>query len=114
MTILTYGEAKAQAEQALANLAALDQPGQENSNEPVSCDRECPNCGLVQPDDDSTDCWACGAILDPDDIDPELPDELRCSVCGKEANVFFTNGERLCWDHLKERAESEAEREKRS
>jgi hypothetical protein len=36
MTILTYETAKAQAEQALANLAALDQPGQENSSEPVS------------------------------------------------------------------------------
>lgn len=37
-----------------------------------SADRDCPACGLVQPDDDSTDCWCCGATLDLADVDQEL------------------------------------------
>lgn len=136
----TYQQAKAQAEKALADLAAAGwQPDQVEETE--SMDRECPACGLVQPDDDSSDCFACGAILNPDDFDPEpdpkpapapvvvnqvcrsTPSMVRamppvqgpigsCTVCGKaEANVFFPSGERLCWPCLLDRAEGEAEKE---
>jgi hypothetical protein len=60
-----------------------------------SLDRECPECGLVQPDDDSTDCWCCGAILNPDDIDETaslVSQELDCKDCGAPA----TGGEGRC------------------
>jgi hypothetical protein len=104
MTILSYEEAKAQAELALANLAASGyQPGQD-SGEPVSMDRECPRCGLVQPDDDSTDCWCCGAVLNPDDIDPTL-----CE-CGNPGFAFFS-GRWHCWDCVQQLAEDEAEKD---
>jgi hypothetical protein len=60
-----------------------------------SLDRECPECGLVQPDDDSTDCLCCGAILNPDDIDETaslVSQELACKDCGAPA----TGGEGRC------------------
>lgn len=41
--------------------------------------------------------------------EPVAPLPLGCTTCGAvEANVFLTGGERLCWDCLKERAETEA------
>jgi hypothetical protein len=59
--------ARAQAEQALAALAASGFQPTKPGEEIQSIDRHCPKCGLVQPDDDSTECLACGAILDPED-----------------------------------------------
>lgn len=41
----------------------------------------------------------------------ESPAIITCMNCGEEANVFLTGGDRLCWDHLKERAEAEAEKD---
>jgi multidrug efflux pump subunit AcrA (membrane-fusion protein) len=72
--------ARAQAEQALAALAVITTSTQEidrliEQAKEESLDRECPACGLVQPDDDSSDCWCCGAVLNPDDVDPEYTDE---------------------------------------
>lgn len=63
--------AQAQAEQALVELekswpvSEIEEFIAENS---ASLERECPVCGLVQPDDDSSDCWACGAALNPEDV----------------------------------------------
>jgi hypothetical protein len=103
--------AKYQAEKALAVVAQSVQEIEEFIAESKSMDRHCPACGLVQPDDDSTGCWLCGASLDQGDDDQALADKLRCTVCSSAANVFFTDGERLCWDHLQEKAEDEAEKD---
>jgi hypothetical protein len=59
--------ARAQAEQVLAALAVSGFQPTKPGEEIQSIDRHCPKCGLVQPDDDSTECLACGAILDPED-----------------------------------------------
>jgi hypothetical protein len=67
----------------------------------TSLDRHCPTCGLVQPDNDNTDCWACGAALNLDDLDPML-----CE-CGKPGFSFF-NRRWNCWPCVKDQAGDEA------
>ncbi len=61
-------EAAAQAAPAPVELAGSVQEIEDfiaESN--ASLDRDCPVCGLVQADDEASDCWACGATLNPDD-----------------------------------------------
>jgi hypothetical protein len=106
MNILNLEAARAQAGQALIALEAT-WPVQEIEEFIAECnmslDRECPKCGQVQPDDDSSDCWCCGAVLDPDDVDPTL-----CK-CGKPGFSFF-NGRWYCYPCIEKLAEGEAEK----
>lgn len=116
--ILPVEEARGQAAEALTALVvdgvittSMQEIDRliEQANE-VSMDRECPNCGLVQPDDDSTDCFACRTILDPDDEDPDPePDPVVC-VCGNPGFSYF-NGRWHCWACVQQLAEAEAEKD---
>jgi hypothetical protein len=57
--MLTLEQARLESEKALAAIADLDF----NDQEINSLDRFCPDCWLVQPDDDSIYCFDCGADL---------------------------------------------------
>ncbi|MDB5079568.1 MAG: hypothetical protein JWP00_1492 [Chloroflexi bacterium] len=107
----TVEEARAQAEAALANLGTYNwQVDMRAEMEPVSMDRECPKCGLVQPDDDSTDCCVCSAILNPDDEDPDPDHDPALCACGKPGFSFFS-GRWHCWPCTQQAAETEAEKD---
>ena len=68
---------------ALAELAGSVQEIEEFIAESqASADRDCPVCGLVQADNDSLDCWACGSTLNPADV--------YCS-CGKPGFTFLNS-----------------------